>query len=153
MGAFDCIIVSSLLHELEQPIDFLKKIIEVCDDNTAVYMNVPNAKSFHRVLAYESGLIPAFNAFNEKNKVMQQHSVFDLDSLEELITIAAKESGRKIQILDKCSSFIKPFTHKQMEACLNNGIINANIINGFDNMIKYMPDLGSEIYIVYRVLN
>lgn len=34
-----------------------------------------------------------------------------------------------------------------MERMLNLNIINEDIIEGLDKIIKYMPDLGSEIFV------
>ena len=37
--------------------------------------------------------------------------------------------------------------HEQMERVLNLHIISEAIIEGLDKMIKYIPDLGSEIFV------
>ena len=54
---FDMIICSSLLHEVEDPSFLLKGIHETCCENTIVHVNVPNARSFHRLLAKHMGII------------------------------------------------------------------------------------------------
>ena len=71
--------------------------------------------------------------------------MFNLDSLEELVGSVGFE------VLDKGSYFVKPFTHGQMKSVLDNNIIDVNILNGLNKMIKYMPDLGSEIFVDVRI--
>ena len=64
----DFVICSSLLHELEQPIELLQSIAEVCKENTIVHINVPNANSLHRLIAKEMGLIEDVHDMSERNK-------------------------------------------------------------------------------------
>lgn len=141
---YDMIICSSLVHELENPLEFMKKILLVCGEDTIVHINAPNANSMHRVLAYESGIISDTHDFSKRNVELQQHSVFDMETLLDL----AKRAGGRI--VDYGSYFVKPFTHKQMLDLLDKGIITENVLDGFYNMTKYMPELGSEIYVNFK---
>ena len=72
-------------------------------------------------------------------------------SLKELIEESAEICNKCITINTMGSYFVKPFTHKQMENLLKEGIINEKIIDGLNGMTKYMPNLGSEIYIDFSV--
>lgn len=141
---YEFVIIGSLLQELENVDSFLEQVKKVCNSKTVIHVNVPNAKSFHRLLAIESGIIDNAKEMSERNITLQQNEIFDLTSLRELIL---KCDG---DILDSGSYFVKPFTHLQMMRCLDSGIINDNIVEGFNRMIKYMPELGSEIYVNFR---
>ena len=138
--SYDFIIVGSLLHELEKPREFLKSLSQVCNRETVIHVNVPNARSLHRLLAEKSGFIKDIYTMSDRNKLFQQHEVFDLESLSRLI----QECGG--DILDKGSYFVKPFTHDQMMRCLQDGIISDEVLEGLDQMIDFMPEFGSEIY-------
>lgn len=144
--SFNFIIVGSLLHELEKPSEFLKSLRCLCDRETVIHVNVPNARSLHRLLAEKSGFIKDIYTMSDRNKLFQQHEVFDLDSLSRLI----QECGG--EILDKGSYFIKPFTHDQMMRCLQDGIISDEVLEGLDKIIDFMPEFGSEIYVNFRFL-
>ena len=141
----DIILLSSLLHEIKDTKLFLKQILSKCSESTVIHINVPNSNSFHRLLAYESGLIDSPSEFSNNNHKFQVNNVFNLDSLEELVGSVGFE------VLDKGSYFVKPFTHGQMKNVIDNNIIDVNILNGLNNMIKYMPDLGSEIFVDVRI--
>ena len=138
---YDFIIVSSLLHELENPLEFLTKLKSVCNHHTVVHLNVPNAYSFHRILAKEMGLIDEVFQKSDKQIILQQHTTFSLESLSEFL------NNTGFKILERGSYFVKPFTHDQMHRMLTSGIIDEKVLEGLNNMVKYMPELGSEIYI------
>lgn len=138
---FDFVICSSLLHELEEPIKMLEEIEKVCSDNTILHINVPNAISFHRLLAKEMGLINDVHGMSARNNLLQQNTVYDIDMLRRSVErVGFKE-------IESGSYFVKPFTHTQMHEMMRKDIINEQVLNGLYGMEKYMPGLGSEIYI------
>ncbi len=139
----DFIICASLLHETEDPGTFIREIKNVCSSHTTVHINVPNANSFHRLLAVHMGLIKDTHEFGERNRLYQQHNVFDLPSLCQI----CEEEG--LSVVDKGSYFIKPFTHSQMYQMMENGIIDTTTLDGLYELGKKI-DLGSEIYVNLR---
>lgn len=141
---FDFIIISSLLHEIKNPGIILNAIKQYINKDSIIYINVPNAKSFHRLLAYKSFLIDSIYAKSDNQKRFQQSHTFDIPLLKKLL-----ETHEYI-IIDSGSYFIKPFTHAQMKELLDNNIINEDILEGFNNMIEYCPDIGSEIFITCK---
>lgn len=144
---YDMILCSGLLHEVEEPRRLLECIRMVCAENTVLHVNVPNAYSLHRLLAYEMGIIADIHELSQRNQKFQQFSVFDIQSLEALIV----ECG--FYVLDKGSYFCKPFTHYQMLKMQNTGVLNEQILNGLDDLVKYMPEYGSEIYVNAMIKN
>ena len=139
---FDYIVCSSLLHEVENPRQFLQNIFNLCiKDKTIVHINVPNMNSFHRLLAKESGLIKDEHDISQNNILLQQHTNFDMNMLKSMI----QDTG--FQILNSGSYFIKPFTHSQMEYLMDIGLLTNEMLDGLYSMQKYMPNLGSEIFI------
>ena len=138
---FDFIIISSLLHELKNNLEILKKISHLCHKETIVHINVPNKKSLHRILAYRSGLIPSLNERSDTQIRLQQNEFFDLSELNTFIEKAGFTSK------NKGSYFVKPFTHGQMSNLLKNGVINKEILDGFYRLAVDLPENGSEIYV------
>lgn len=144
---YDLVICSSLLHEIEIPQNLLKGISEVCDKETVVHINVPNEYSLHRLLAYKAGYIQHTSDKSEKNIILQQTSVFNLQTLKDLIC----ESICGVEILDQGSYFVKPFTHGQMEQLLSTGIIEKKVLDGLYELVDYLPEFGSEIFVNFRI--
>ena len=142
---FDFIVVSSLLHEVSDPAALLAAIRSLCDAETTVHINVPNVRSFHRLLALEMDLIDDLFAQSETERRFQRHTRFDSDSLAKML----RENG--FRILDSATYFIKPFTHQQMDALMQSGAFSPAVINGLDRMTRHMPDMGCEIYANVRL--
>ena len=82
---FDFIILSSLLHEVPNPHDFLRVVAKLCDKDTTLHINVPNNKSFHLLWAYESGLLKHIGQLTSTAVKMQQNSAFDKNSLSQIV--------------------------------------------------------------------
>lgn len=139
---FDFILCSGLLHEVENPIVLLQEIRKVCCQDTVVHINVPNANSFHRLLAKNMGLIHDVRDFSERNVTFQQHNVFTIDRLRSIV------EETDFRVLESGSYFMKPFTHDQMYAMLQQGIINERVLDGLYVMSdSVMNGIGSEIFV------
>ena len=137
---FDFIICSSLLHLVDEPDALMRAIHMACGDNTMIHVNVPNANSFHRVLAFKAGLIKSFDEFSERDKKLQHHRVYNIEQLTELV------DNNGFEIVEKGSYFVKPFTHNQMQRLLDENIIDDRVLDGFYYMTDCLPNMGSEIY-------
>lgn len=146
-GGHDFIVVSSLLHEVERPECLLQALRGHCHENTVIHINVPNALSLHRLLAVEMGLIEDPFALSSTQQRMQQHSTFDLDSLVGLL------ESQGLEVLEKASYFIKPFTHAQMQVLCDSGFMTPSMLQGLAGLVRYLPDFGSEIYVNARPSN
>ena len=139
---FDAIIVSCLLHEIEDQKRFLNKLNSLCVNNTIVHINVPNAQSIHRQLAVSMGLISNPYQISETQKRMQQSNPpFDDNKLKQLLI------AHGFEICDSGGYFIKPFTHTQMAHLLKTGIVNDKVLDGLFELGKKIPELASEIWL------
>ena len=137
---FDFIILSGVLHEVEDPLSFLFEIKPLCSVQSVIHINVPNAFSLHRILGKEMGKISSVSEVSTFGKKMQVNNVFSLESLKKLL----ETSG--FSIIDDSSYFIKPFTHQQMQLCITNGIITEEVLQGLCNLESHLPGMGAEIY-------
>jgi SAM-dependent methyltransferase len=142
---FDFIYIGGFLHEIQNPDIVLKKIRNICSKNTVIYTWVPNARSFHRLLAFEMGIIESVYQKSEHDNLFQRQNVFDIDKFSKLLTM----NGFKI--IKSGSYFIKPFTHDQMNMLLNNGIIDKSGLDGLNKMIKYLPEWGAELFTICKI--
>ncbi len=145
--SFDFIICASLLHEVNDPLNFLKDIASVANKDTIVHINVPNAYSLHRLIAKGMGFIDDVHAMSDRNKIYQQNSVFDLESLKKL----ANDAG--FDTLEEGSYFVKPFSHDQMYKMIQQGIIDEKVLDGLYSLEEYLPMYGSEIYLNLKIYN
>lgn len=140
-GPFDTVIVSSLLHEVADPRRLLSAVRSVCAAGALVHVNVPNARSFHRILAVEMGLIADVFEPSETERKFQRTTRFDMASLVAFV----EEHGFAVRAFG--SYFVKPFTHDQMQRARQAGIVDEAMLRGLYRMARHLPDLGAELYV------
>ena len=138
---YDLVICSSLLHELELPNQMIKDIFGVLKSEGIVIANVPNAFSMHRLIALQANMIRDVHDASDRNKILQQNNCYDMRSFKRLFE-------EEFRIIDSGSYFVKPFTHAQMYQCIKNGIIDEEVLEGLYGITDYIPEYGSEIYVV-----
>lgn len=138
---FDFILVSSLLHEIPDQPKFLHTLHQLASENTVIHFNVPNARSFHRLLAVEMGLIKSEFEMSASNIQFQQHTVFDLPLLKGIM------ESNGFTVVESGSFSFKPFTHQQMQNMINLKLITEEMLDGFYKMERHLPDIGSEIFV------
>lgn len=139
--SYDLILLSSLLHEVPDPAAVLRSAKTLCHAATVVHVNVPNARSMHRLLAVEMGLIPDVYTASALQQSFKQPRIFDMAQLQAL----AAGVGFKVQASG--SFLIKPFTHGQMMSLVNNGLLTGQMLDGLWGLTKHFPEAGSEIYV------
>lgn len=141
---FDCIILSGVLHEVDDPAAMLRDIAGIAQD-AVVYVSVPNARSFHRLLGVEAGLIADVHATSALQKKLNQPWAFDMTMLRRTVRAAG------FRIVKEGYYAFKPFTHAQMEKLMTQKILNKNILNALFRMTKHAPQLGSEMFVELKM--
>ena len=138
---FDMVVLSCVLHEVHDPAAMLAAVRQVCGPRTMLHVNVPNAYSLHRLLAVAMGLIPHPGAQSDTQRTMQQRATtYDVASLSNELKAAGFE------LVNQGSLFVKPFTHEQMQRLVDEGFMTRAMLDGFDKLVRWLPDLGSEIW-------
>ena len=115
----------------------IEAIKKSCKKESVVYFCVPNANSFHRVLAKRMGLIKEIDEKTERNVELQQNNVFDIESLRKIL----EEKG--FFIIEYGTFFMKPFTHKQMYFALKEKIIDEKVLEGLYNCSEEFSENGN----------
>lgn len=141
---YDFVICSSLLHEVNDPQMLLECILKTCGNNTIVHINVPNANSIHRLIAYYGGKIHDIHTLSDRNTTLQQRTVYDIKSLSDEL------ENMGFEIIDQGSFFIKPFTHAQMGKMVESGIVDESVMEGLWGLAHTLPEYGSEIFVNAR---
>ena len=140
-GAFDMVVVSCLLHEVPDPQALLAAVRNLCTEKAVVHVNVPSARSLHRMLAVAMGLIPDPATESETQRTMQQRGVYDAASLEDALDRAG------FIVLERGSIFVKPFTHSQMQRLVDEEFLTTEMLDGLARLAELMPELGSELWV------
>jgi SAM-dependent methyltransferase len=136
---YDTIIMSHVLEHIENPALVLKKIYSWLADDGVFIVAVPNAKSIHRIVAVQMGLLKNEYELNERDHHFGHYRVYDLAILKEQI----KASG--FSIVESGGYFLKPLTNVQIE-----NTWTQEMIEGFYDAGKYFQDNCAEIYVVCK---
>ena len=112
--SFDFIIIGGFLHEIENPDEVLEVVREICNKSTLVLSIVPNANSFHRLIAEMMGTIDNVYEKSENDKLFGRKIVFDINSHNELLVnnmFKVIESGSYFCFSSNISFFISSETN------------------------------------------
>jgi SAM-dependent methyltransferase len=140
-GGFDLVVLSCLLHEVPDPQLLLAAARRLCAPGGVLHVNVPNARSMHRLLAVAMGLIPSPTTRSETQQRMQQRSIYDAEGLEAELRTAG------FAVCERGSLFVKPFTHAQMQRLVDDGFLTPELLDGLDVLAGQLPGLGSELWV------
>lgn len=143
--AFSLIIVSGLLQEVNDPQLFLAAVRTLCSDETVVHVNVPNAHSLHRRTAVAMGLLSHANEQSHRAAVLQQRTVYDVDSLYREVVDAG------FRVVGSGGILLKPFEHHRMLSAMETGILTEAHLDAYAVLGAQHPDLASEIWVHLQV--
>lgn len=138
---FDLIVVSSVLHEVNDADALMQAVASLCGAKTLVHINVPNAHSLHRLLGVEMGAITDVMAPSDMQVRFQQNRIFAPDLLRNFA------EGHGFQVVEAGSYFVKPFTHSQMADLRRSGFLTEAMIEGLWGLARRLPANGSEIFV------
>jgi acetyltransferase-like isoleucine patch superfamily enzyme/SAM-dependent methyltransferase len=142
---FDFIVIGGFLHEIDNPEQVLSAIRKLCSKDTIVYSFVPNAKSFHRLLAYKMGIIDNIYQKSGHDELFRRHNVYDIETFNELF------AKKEFRIVESGSYFVKLFTHDQMFDLINRKVLDKSFLDGLEKMIDFLPEMGTELWNICKV--
>ncbi|MBQ0933742.1 methyltransferase domain-containing protein [Ideonella paludis] len=138
----DMVVISGVIHETAAPEALLQAALAPLKLGGLALISVPNAHSFHRLLAVEMGLAEAPEALSERNLRLGQPRVFRPQDLREL----AETQGLITLALE--GYLFKPFTHPQMAAVTSGW--NARQIQGLIELGRRFPEQAAEMALLAR---
>ena len=100
-------------------------------------MVVPNARSLHRLLGHEAGLLDDVYRLSVEDLELGHRRYFDLTSLRALVADAGLEVRRAEGI------FLKPLTTRQMQGLA----LPPDVAEAFFKIGVAYPDIANAIYL------
>jgi SAM-dependent methyltransferase len=138
----DLVIVSGVIHETGAPEALLQASLRWLKPGGQLLVSVPNAHSFHRLLAVQMGLAESPEALSERNRLLGQSRVYRPEDLRTLVLSLG------LQEVSLDGYLFKPFTHAQMA-----GLLPALGERGVDGLItlgRQFPLQAAEIALLAR---
>lgn len=125
---YKTIILDHVLEHVKYPNKTLKKIYNLLDKNGIFIVGVPNADSFHRLIAVEMGILKRKNSLNVTDHKLGHRRVYTPFELKKTLI----KNGFKIKKFE--GIFLKTLSNKQID-----DFFNENTINGFFKIGKKFP--------------
>jgi 2-polyprenyl-3-methyl-5-hydroxy-6-metoxy-1,4-benzoquinol methylase len=142
----DLIIISCLLHEIQNIELFIEHLKKFCQEETLVHVNVPNGHSFHRLLAVEMGLLEnAVQPTNTQFLMQQKREAYTMNTLIKTFI------DQGFYVLEKGGYFIKTNTHEQLEQMFDKGIIDQSFLDALSTLGREFPENAAEIFANFKL--
>lgn len=137
---YDTIVMSHVLEHICDPQQVLTRIHGWLKDDGVFLVSVPNAKSLHRLVAVEMGLLANEYQLNQRDKDLGHYRVYDLDSLRKDLS----DAGFNIQ--HSGGYFLKPLSNGQIEQNWS-----QQMIDGFYKVGMQFQENCAEIFVVCSI--
>lgn len=134
---FDNIVLGHVLEHVHDPVFLLNKIRNWLAPNGKVLCAVPNAKSLHRQVAVEMGLIHSVFQMSEKDVHHGHMRIYTPETLQGDFLKAG------YQILSRGGYWLKPLSDAQLET-----VCTPEMLQGFMKLGEFYPDSAAEIYVI-----
>lgn len=140
----DLVIVSGVIHETSEPEALLRAALAWLRPGGHLLVSVPNALSFHRLLAVQMGLMQRPEVLSERNRLLGQPRVFGPEDLRALV----RGLGLGLEEDSLEGYLFKPFTHAQMATLVPQ--LGATGVQGLIDLGRQFPLQAAEICLVAR---
>ncbi|MCY7317034.1 MAG: class I SAM-dependent methyltransferase [Rubrivivax sp.] len=108
-GPFDAIEAGFVLEHVDDPASLLRSMRGFIAPAGRLHVAVPNARSLHRLLGHEAGLLPDLYALSDADRALGHRRYFDVPRLQSL----AVDCGWQVQ--SSAGLILKPFTTGQLD--------------------------------------
>lgn len=138
--AFDSIILEHVLEHVENPVELLQRVRTWLAPEGRLFLGVPNGNSIHRLAAVKMGLLSHPCELNERDHAVGHRRVYTPQTFRADI----EKSGLSVEELG--GVYFKPLSNGQIQ-----NHWTEEMINGFYELGKDMPEYAAEIYAVCHV--
>jgi SAM-dependent methyltransferase len=137
---FDVTLLSSILHEVDNPALFLKSAAQITRPGGSIIIVVTNKLSIHRILGVHMGLLRDLNEKTQTELQMQQSTgAFSAEELKDLAGSLGLSVKRHLSFAPKL------FSHAQMQELIDRGVIDSSFPASMDRLSGHLPLFGSEL--------
>jgi 2-polyprenyl-3-methyl-5-hydroxy-6-metoxy-1,4-benzoquinol methylase len=134
---FDAIEMGFVLEHVDDPLFIIKKYVSFLKRNGSVFIAVPNAKSLHRQIGYQAGMLDNFYKLSNHDLELGHKRYFDMDSFVKLVI----KSGLKIVNIE--GIFLKPFSTSQLKSLQ----LTPHVVRALCDIGTEYPDISNAIYV------
>jgi len=134
---FDSILLCHLLDHIRDPRQAVRMAGSWLSSGGRIIAIAPNSESLHRQAAVRMGLLPAVNAFSERDLAQGKRRIFNREEFRRLFSSA----GLEIDFFG--GYWLKPVSNHQIEQHWT-----ADMIDAFFALGERYPEIAAEMYLV-----
>ncbi len=138
---FDTIILEHILEHVENPGALLRRVARWSAPGGRLVIGVPNALSFHRLVAVKMGLLRKPNELNARDADVGHRRVYTPDGLR------AEAEGAGLRVVHEGGVFFKPLSNAQIQEHWDEKMIEGFFLLGHD-----FPRHAAEIFVVCETM-
>jgi len=137
-GPYDHVVATNLLHELADPVRFLRRAKRVLGPDGLVHVSVPNPTSLHRLVALEMGLLEDLHTLSERADRFSTRRMLDRE------TLAAHARDAGLTVVATTGVLCKPLPNALMAQ------LPDEVLDGLDAVSHRVPDLCAMTLVTLR---
>lgn len=134
---YNVIEMGFVLEHVDNPASFLKKYSTMIRPCGRLCIAVPNARSFHRLIGADAGLLDDIFSLSEHDIKIGHKRYFDLESLSKLLQEA------DLEIVTIHGIYLKPFSTSQIKQLQ----LSRAVMNSLCRIAENYPEISNAIYI------
>ncbi|MDH2416930.1 class I SAM-dependent methyltransferase [Nocardioides sp. CER19] len=134
--SFDHVLATNVLHELADPLEFLRRAAARLGDGGRVHVSLQNPLSIHRVCAVELGLIDSLVEVSDRGRQWGTRGLWTVEDLTGL----ARDAG--LDVIAREGVMLKPLPNHLMEQ------LPEQVVEGFIAAARHYPDACAMNYLV-----
>jgi 2-polyprenyl-3-methyl-5-hydroxy-6-metoxy-1,4-benzoquinol methylase len=134
---YDHVLATNVLHELRDPLDFLRRCSALLSARGMLHLSLQNPHSLHRLCALEMGLIDSLDEVSERGNQWGTRTLWTATQLAGL----AAEAG--LQVHAREGVMLKPLPNSLMSQ------LPENVIEGFVRGAVHLPEFCAINYLVF----
>lgn len=136
-GRFDNILLCHVLDHVRDPVPIVRRAAAWLNPGGKIIAIAPNSDSLHRQAAVLMDLLPAANAFSERDQVQGKRRIFNREEFRRLFS----DAGLNIQFFG--GYWLKPVSNSQIEQHWTPEMIEAFFVLG-----ERYPEIAAEMCLV-----
>ena len=137
---FESILLCHVLDHVRDPEEVVRMAGSWLLPGGKIIAIAPNSESLHRQAAVRMGLLPAVNAFSERDQTQGKRRIFNREEFRQLFSNA----GLEIEFFG--GYWLKPISNRQIEQQWTPEMIDAFFALG-----ESYPEIAAEMFLVARV--
>jgi 2-polyprenyl-3-methyl-5-hydroxy-6-metoxy-1,4-benzoquinol methylase len=140
-GRFDNILLCHLLDNVRDAEQVVRLAGSWLSSGGKIIAIVSNCESLHRQAAVQMGLLPAVNAFSERDQAQGKRRIFNPEEFRRLFS----DAGLEIEVFG--GYWLKPVSNRQIDQQWTPEMVDAFFALG-----ERYPEIAAEMYIVARAI-